>query len=123
MKSTTVKFNIFMLLSALIATAAAYTTFPNIPHALFVGLSIATMVFSQAITFFNPSGEFVGHGQNWSTGKWITRIGVAILSIFAFLKDSGWALAAVALLTPLIEIIVRVYGSATEDQIAASKSK
>lgn len=121
MKSSTVKFNIFSLLTALGLIGAAYTAFPGIPQWLFVVLSITTMVVSQLITFFSPSGEFVGTGQNWTAGKWILRVGTALLSTLALVSGKGWAVAAISAITPIIEIIVRVYGSDTPEQQAAAK--
>lgn len=122
MNSKTVKFNIFQLLTVVGLLIAAYTAFPNIPNGLFVALSIIGMFVSQGLTFFTPSGVFVGHGQNWTVGKWIARIGGAVLGIMALLNESHWGVAAVSLLTPLVEIIVRVYGSDTPEQTAAANS-
>jgi len=121
MKSSTVKFNVFSLLTAIALIAAAYTAFPNTPHWLFVTLSIVTMVVSQLITFFDPSGAFIGHGQNWTAGKWILRVGTALLGTLALISDKGWAVSAIALVTPILEIIVRVYGSDSPTQRAASQ--
>lgn len=120
MKSKTVSFNIFQVLATLGLLIAAYTVYPGIPQWLFVTMSVAGMVISQAITFFSPSGAFIGEGQNWSIGKWIARIGAAVLAIFALLNEQGWAVATISLLTPFIEIIIRMYGSETAEQKAAA---
>lgn len=120
MTSSTVKFNIFSLLTAIGLIATAYVAFPGIPQWLYITLSITTMVVSQLITFFDPSGAFVGHGQNWSAGKWIARVGTALLGVLAMISGSGWGVAAIALLTPILEIVIRVYGSDTPAQRAAA---
>lgn len=116
MTSSTVKFNIFSLLMAIGLIATAYVAFPGIPQWLYIALSVTTMVVSQLITFFDPSGAFVGHGQNWSSGKWITRVGTALLGTLALVSGSGWAVAAIAVVTPFLEIIIRIYGSDTAAQ-------
>lgn len=121
MKSKTVKFNLFMLFMAIMLTAGWYMNVPGIPQWLFLVLVIVGWVTSQAITFFTPSGEFVGHGQNWTWQKWIARIGTSVLAIFSLMEHSGIGAAVATLLTPLIEIIVRIYGSDTPEQQAADR--
>lgn len=123
MKSNTVKFNVFNLLLAVSMLTAAYVTQSGIPAWAFTTLTIVGILVSQAITFFSPSGEFVGTGQNWSVGKWIYRIGTSVLSVFALLQESQIGVAVIASITPIVEIIVRVYGTDTEDQRVAARSK
>jgi hypothetical protein len=120
MKSKTVKFNLFMLFTAIMLIAGWYMNVPGIPSWLFLVLVIVGWLTSQAITFFKPSGEFIGSGQNWTVGKWLMRIGTSVLAIFSLMENSGIGAAVAALLTPLIEIIVRIYGSDTDEQKAAN---
>lgn len=123
MKSSTVKFNIFSFITLAIALILAYIGKIPTDTSLFVVAVITVSLLSQAITFFSPSGEFVGHGQNWTVGKWVTRIGVASLATLAMVNGYGIAAAFTAAVTPLIEIVIRVYGSATDDQKSTAKTK
>lgn len=116
MKSSTVKFNIYTLLGTLALIATAYLGNPDLPKWLFTVLTVVSILVSQGITYFSPSGEFVGHGQNWTVGKWITRIGLSLLAMFELTQNSLGGAAIIAAITPIIEIIIRMYGSDTPEQ-------
>ena len=120
MTSKTVNFNIFNLLLALSMTIAVFSAKADIPHGVFVAEVILGWVISQAITYFTPSGAFVGHGRNWSVGKWISRIGGSVVSIFSLMHDSLIGVTLVATIMPIVEIIVRVYGTDDENQRGAA---
>ena len=119
--SKTISFNIYQLLLTALLMLGTMQWWPNLPHWLFVVIAVLGWIISQAITYITPSGEFVGHGQNWSIGKWVERIGLSVIAIFALMTDSGIGAMAAALLQPLVEIIIRQYGSATEKQVAAAR--
>lgn len=116
MKSKTVKLNVFALFAFLIMVTGAYLGQFETNSTLWVVFVVVNIVLSQAITFFLPSGEFVGHGQNWSVGKWIARIGAVLLATLTAVSGHGIATAVIAAITPMIEIFIRVYGTDTSDQ-------
>lgn len=123
MKSKTIKFNVFAFLTFLILTTGMYLGQFEVGSNIYIIMLILNIVLSQAITFFLPSGQFVGAGQNWSLGKWIARMGSVTLATFAALSGHGIATAIIASVQPLIEIIIRVYGSETQGQQEAFKNK
>lgn len=123
MGSKTVKFNLFSLLAFVVMATGAYLGFFEAGTTAYVALIVVNIVVSQAITFFSPSGEFVGAGQNWSFGKWVARLGAVLLATFMGLSGNGIATAVIAALTPIVEIFIRIYGSETDDQIAAAARK
>ena len=123
MKSTTVKFNIFSFLTLTAALILAYLGFIPKDSPGYVVAVIVVSLVSQAITFFSPSGEFVGHGQDWSVGKWVTRIGAAVTATLLAVNGYGIGAAVTAAVMPLIEIVIRVYGSATETQKSTAKTR
>jgi hypothetical protein len=121
MQSKTVKFNLFAFFTTLSLIATAYLAFP-LTSTVFMALTVSVMIISQLITFLTPSGEWAFTSGDWTVGKWITRVGIAVLAIFAGLESHGWMLQLIALTTPVIEIIIRMYGSATGDQKSAART-
>lgn len=121
MKSKTVKFNVYQLLITILLLCGTFVNNTSIPHWLYMVLAIGGMIVSQGITYFTPSGEFVGHGENWSVAKWITRIGLSLIAIFELANNAFGAVYVISILSPIIEIIIRIYGSDTQEQQSAAK--
>lgn len=122
MKSTTVKFNIFTFLATLALIIGYYQHMTWLPKWASVTMMIVGILISQLITYISPSGEFVGHGQNWTIGKWITRIGLSLIAILGLVDNAFVGLSMIiAGITPFIEIIIRAYGSDTPEQQAAAR--
>lgn len=122
MKSKTIKFNWYNLLVTLSLIVATYTVYPGLPQIVYAILAFAGMFISELLTYQSPSGQWAWDGKDWSVGKWIYRVGNSILVILAFTADQGLFLQVISLSTPLIEIIIRRYGSSTESQKLAANS-
>lgn len=122
MKSKTIKFNWYNLLVTLSLIVATYTVYPGLPQIVYAILAFAGMFISELLTYQSPSGQWAWDGKDWTVGKWIYRVGNSILVILAFTADQGLFLQVISLSTPLIEIIIRRYGSSTESQKLSANS-
>lgn len=122
MKSSTVKFNIFAFFSVIIALGLVCIDKLTVNSFAWVVVIVIIALASQGITFFSPSGEFVGTGQDWTVGKWVTRIGAALIAALFAINGYGIAAGLTAAVQPFIEVIMRVYGTDTAAQRVAAKA-
>lgn len=122
MKSKTIKFNVYQFLVTLSVIIGTYAAFPGLPTIVYPILAFASMLVSELMTYQSPSGSWAWESGDWTVGKWVYRIGNSVLIILAFTSGYGIAVKAIALVTPLIEILIRRYGSGNDAQKTAANS-
>lgn len=118
MKSKTVVVNIYATLQAVILFLTTYMGFAtNLPQWMVAAIIISNIIASEAINYFMPSGEFIGHGKNWSIGRWIVTIGGSLYTILTANGVVQWIpLNVMAIIIPILLTIIRVWGGATSFQ-------